>query len=573
MVVGVWQRMQTRTLYTRALRTQGVEAQLDMLKQVLRLDPQYRDAHRSIISLGQKHALWVELDGFYQDLAQQHPAAVAVHNYWGVLLFLAGRPEEAQAQMQEAKRLDPTYVTARNNLALISAEYYGRYDEAIAEYEQTLKIEPSDVAHGNLGLYYQRVGRSDEALVHLMRAAELKPSGYHLAALGDFFFYKGDPETARQWYEQAFTRDHASLGLGHQRIHARLSLARCYFELQRYQDAIDTIEASFSLPGAKQSIGLHRTLGQAYGALGDLAQAVTHLEQALSLAADNEMAQGAIYRSLAQVYYKTGEYHKAGTAHQLSSSGRYDTMDAGGRSELIIRGRELAKAMVERPDDAAIRLEYGKNLYHQGRWEEAQRELHGALALRNDLAEAHRLIAWICLLLDDLVEAQHHIFMTTYYQPQSDDSYLLPGIAALFEGEYDQAAMNFKRALLLNPSSAQAHNYLGDVYQYEHRYEDAKRCFEQAIAIAPDLQPARYNLANTLYQLNEYAVAEDHVRRLLAAQPTHLMGWRLLGEIQIQSGQREQAQITLRRAMAINPFCLSVQARIGELQASKEVAQ
>ncbi len=572
MAVGIWQRMQAKRLYQRALRAEPVDAHLEMLKQALRLDPDNRDAHRSAIALGQRNSLWTDLQEFYQDLAQQHPTAAIVRNYWGVLLYLSGQPEEAQAKMQEAKQIDPTYVTARNNLAMINAEYYGRYDDAITEYEETLQIAPSDVAHGNLGLYYQRVGRSDEALVHLKRAAEIKPSGYHLSALGDFFFYKGDPETACEWYEKAFSREHASLGLDHDRIRGRLNLARCYIDLQRYQDAIDTVEASFQLPKAKESVGLHRALGQAYGALGRLEQAVIHLEQALSLAADNEMAQGAIYRSLAQVYYKTGEYHKAGTAYQLSSTGRYDMVDGQGRSELIVRGRELARATAERPQDASVRLEYGKNLYAQGRWEDAERELHGALSLRPGLAEAHFLIAWINILQDDPVEAQHHICLTTYYQPQSEDSYVIAGLAALYEGEYEQAAMSFRRALLLNPRSAQAHNYLGDVHQCEHRYEDAKSCFEQALAITPEIHPARYNLANTLYQLKEFAAAEDHVIRLLAAQPTHLMGWRLLGDIQIEMGRFEQAQATLQRAMAINPYCAAVGEKLSQLQQRSPVA-
>ncbi|MGE5653795.1 MAG: tetratricopeptide repeat protein [Bacillota bacterium] len=574
MPANQWQRFQAGRLLKQALKAEPVNRQLELLKRAVTLDPNLKEAHRRLLALGQKASLWPELEAYYLELAQQHPTVAMIRNYWGVLFYLSGRPEEAQAKFQEAKQLDPTYVAARNNLAMLSGAYYSRYNDAIAEYEQTLQIEPDNVvAHGNLGQQYQQVGRLDEALVHLKRAVELAPSGYNMTSLANYYFYKGDTEAAEKWYSKALTRERDSLALDHERLGARLNLSRCYIELQRYQDAVDTVHESFRLPGAHESVGLHKALGQAYSALGDVEHAIIHLEKALALAADNEMAQGAIYRALAQVYYKTGDYHKAGAAHQLSSIGRYDLVSGEERSQLIVQGRELAKAMVERPHDASLRLEYGRNLYYQGRWEEAQRELHEALHLQRDLAEAHYLISWISILMDNPVEAWHHVFFTTYYDPQGDSSYVLTGVAALYEGEYERAAMSLKRALLLNPRNAQAQNYLGDVYQYEHQYQEAMNCFQRALEIMPEFHAARYNLGHTLYRLGQFEAAQEHIRRLVSAQPTHLMGWRLLGDIQIEMGRFELAQATLQRAMAINPYCLPVQEKLAELQKRQQAAE
>jgi len=61
------------------------------------------------------------------------------------LLDEIGRGEEAIAHYREAIRLDPTHVLARINLAVTLARE-SRLDEAVAELEAVLRLEPGNEA-------------------------------------------------------------------------------------------------------------------------------------------------------------------------------------------------------------------------------------------------------------------------------------------------------------------------------------------------------------------------------------------------------------------------------------------
>jgi tetratricopeptide (TPR) repeat protein len=52
----------------------------------------------------------------------------------------------------------------------------GKIEEAIAHYEQALRIDPDYVqAHYNLGLALERLGRTPEAIEHYQQVLKLRP--------------------------------------------------------------------------------------------------------------------------------------------------------------------------------------------------------------------------------------------------------------------------------------------------------------------------------------------------------------------------------------------------------------
>jgi Flp pilus assembly protein TadD len=123
------------------------------------------------------------------------------HNLLGLAYCRAERFEEGIAEYREALRLKeakPTtaqtasVATIRTNLANaltiignklsgganeIPADAMRRYDEAIAQYEKALELEPNQPAiHRNLGMLLARLGRYDEAKAHLQRTLQIVPN-------------------------------------------------------------------------------------------------------------------------------------------------------------------------------------------------------------------------------------------------------------------------------------------------------------------------------------------------------------------------------------------------------------
>ena len=62
------------------------------------------------------------------------------HYNLGVLYKLAGKKEQALAQLETAARLDPNSTAAHTGLANVY-QVLGDFDEAVAEYEAALRID------------------------------------------------------------------------------------------------------------------------------------------------------------------------------------------------------------------------------------------------------------------------------------------------------------------------------------------------------------------------------------------------------------------------------------------------
>jgi tetratricopeptide (TPR) repeat protein len=90
----------------------------------------------------------------YAGLARRYPTA-ANHNNLGSALAAAGKLEEAAGEFQQALRLDPSFVPARDNLALANAQLDGRHarSEVHPSRPGTLPrtMRPSSIVEGSPG--------------------------------------------------------------------------------------------------------------------------------------------------------------------------------------------------------------------------------------------------------------------------------------------------------------------------------------------------------------------------------------------------------------------------------------
>ncbi len=87
-----------------------------------------------------------------------------------------GRLEEAVASYEQALRLKPDYAEAHNNLGIALMEQ-GRLEEAVASYEQALRVKPDYAeAHNNLGIALGDQGNLEEAVASYQQALRLKPN-------------------------------------------------------------------------------------------------------------------------------------------------------------------------------------------------------------------------------------------------------------------------------------------------------------------------------------------------------------------------------------------------------------
>jgi tetratricopeptide (TPR) repeat protein len=82
---------------------------------------------------------------------------------------------QATEALEESRTANPDFLATHFNLAL-SYHQQGRYDEAIAEHREVLRINPRHAAsHGDLGRIYMETGEPELALKELNRALTIQP--------------------------------------------------------------------------------------------------------------------------------------------------------------------------------------------------------------------------------------------------------------------------------------------------------------------------------------------------------------------------------------------------------------
>ncbi len=121
----------------------------------------------------------------------------------GAALQSDGAPEsEATAEFRRALELDPSYVNAMTQLAVLALNHQN-YEECQKWIEQSLKLEPRNPAlHKNMGAFYVRTGHPEQAIQQFEEALKLEPAyadAHH--ELAWIALQKGQLETAARELE------------------------------------------------------------------------------------------------------------------------------------------------------------------------------------------------------------------------------------------------------------------------------------------------------------------------------------------------------------------------------------
>ncbi len=137
---------------------------------------------------------------------------------------------------------------------------------AMADYQRALELDPEDcIVYNDIGLCLMRMGRYDEAIVQLKKAAELvgdQKIPYPFNNLSSCYEALGDYETANEYALKNIEINPAS-------DYYPERLARNHHHMEHYQEAIDRFRAVAKRRGVPESVYTHN-IGQAYFQMGEL---------------------------------------------------------------------------------------------------------------------------------------------------------------------------------------------------------------------------------------------------------------------------------------------------------------
>jgi len=195
-------------------------------ERALQLHDWLAEAH---VSLGFVNHLYdynlVASESQYRRAIELRPSSADAHSYYGFLLSLEGRFDEAIAEGRQAIDLDP--LSSSNALfASFAFTYQGKYDTARAMVQQGLDLDPtSDFAQWELGVVDIESGNFARAIVELEKARRTEAIpyvegwiGYAYAASGDrakaLATIKALDEASSQRYISPFSTAMIYLALG-----------------------------------------------------------------------------------------------------------------------------------------------------------------------------------------------------------------------------------------------------------------------------------------------------------------------------------------------------------------------
>jgi len=181
-------------------------------------------------------------------------ASVATAWYFlGVVKQLRGKLDEAVASYEQVLRLEPNHHEALNNLA-VAFRAQGRVNEAEASLRRALHVKPDHAeAHSNLGNLLQDQDKLDEAAACFRRALHLKPDYFDAHNnLGNALRALGRLAEAAACYDQA-------LLLQPDQPQVHLSRALCRLQMGDFEQGWAEYEwrlkcKEFSIPPFRQPV-------------------------------------------------------------------------------------------------------------------------------------------------------------------------------------------------------------------------------------------------------------------------------------------------------------------------------
>ena len=346
----------------------------------------------------------------------------------GNSLYFEGRYQEAIASYDNALKFKPDYHEAWYNRGLV-LDYLDRLEEAITSYDNALKFKPDfHEAWRNRGVALGNLGRYEEEIASYAHALEFKPD--------DHYAWKDRGNALKQ--------------------------------LGRNEEAIVSFDNALKIKPDDQSAWLNR--GNALWSLGRYEEAIASFDNALKIKPDDHLVSDS--RGLA--LFNLGR-HLAweGRGFALSSLGRYEEEIAS-----------LENALKIKPDDHEAWYNRGIALKNLGRYEEAIASYDNALKFKPDDHEAwNSKGAILCDFLKLYEKAMVAFDNVLKIKPNKYDAWYNRGNALGNLGRKEEAITSFDNALKIKPDFHEAWGNRGVALFNLGRLEEAINSYDRALTL------------------------------------------------------------------------------------------
>jgi protein O-GlcNAc transferase len=148
-------------------------------------------------------------------------------------------------------------------------------------------------------------------------------------------------------------------------------------------------------------------------------------------------------------------------------------------------------------------------------------------------------------------------------EPESAETHYQLGYTLSIKGDLDEAAKHAHRAIELDPEHAEAHNNLGYIALRQGKLEEASTHYRTAVGLKPDYVKAHYNLGLALSLSGRPEEAIPSYRRAIVLDPTFGEAYHNLAMILVQLNRIEEAVACFHKLLAVHPDSVPALQNLG----------
>src|SRR6266567_4882851 len=177
----------------------------------------------------------------------------------------------------------------------------------------------------------------------------------------------------------------------------------------------------------------------------------------------------------------------------------------------------------------------------------ARRAFDEALALDPNATEPNLYRIYMLLSRGEKESARHGIANMLSTAANDWNVHMVAGIALRGDGMYDEAILQFNRALKLNPANAAIlYNHRARVYHYQNQLELAGDELDKGLALEPRHPLLRTSAGYQQMRLGNLGEAIDILERVIHDDPSLRIAVPTLALCYVQAGERAQAAALLK---------------------------
>ncbi|CAM5771382.1 hypothetical protein LMIY3S_03489 [Labrys miyagiensis] len=202
--------------------------------------------------------------------------------------------------------------------------------------------------------------------------------------------------------------------------------------------------------------------------------------------------------------------------------------------------------------------------HEAGRLDVAEAAYREILAGNANDFNALNLLGTLLIQREAYGEAESALRRAVQLNPRSADAQMRLGLANRGLGNASRAEFCFRSALDIDPKFADAHFNYGGLLASQGRGDEALRAFLACIGADPRHAEAHLNLGYLLLQHERFEPAAAHFQQALQLRPSEpaLMG---LGHAARAGGQLDEARKIFAKAVELNPANEVARKNLAEL--------